>query len=781
MQWIMHSADAFGIRLRECPQDEYDAPTGSLFWHWPDCYTDGVVLSIIPAFDGACFTLRTTEACGIFGHVLSSWNNTYFVNESVPLFADIRFCAHCAAPCTLLAGSTLLTVADTAETVIRLGTNLTIPSPPTGLFPDEDPNLFTNLTADIFLIGCPLTTLPPGDLDPTALIIDRLDDVVFNAVFPFGPRTSRVQVLDIHLCSTTPLVLPSTTWSVDVGLSWHVVAQPITNITFFADNASCACDQGGRVDGLIVVVPRLTFTQLTGPHVGSQVVWDFGLYNISLVFALVDAHWTGNAFANPPAGFLTILGGTVIVLPPVSTAVMLAENNTVPLAPFVLPPTTNVWIGNSALCFGIACDPTVAGRVFRLRNGTADNFDAQLLVYPTLTNETDTDGDGIPDLVDNCVSIPNADQLDSDCDGVGDVCDSCPDTFNPCQDTTLDRCGQCLSLDDPLFNDCVDCANVPFGGFVFDSCHVCLAPDDPNFDTSCAPCDTPLFTATWDSGSEKTLNPIRLDLTGQTVEQWYAYNTANPTSSNTMNPSIELNNLAVLAFTKDVNGTLALVFTLSKTGGDASTGHIAFTSDYAGASILVANDDNTLLPSSGDFPDDLNFNGVTGAADLEWAWQEGRNDGVVIGPLPMEPNKCITITLVDLECIFPTTLALASAGPNGTVTYTYINVAEDGPVTICSRCEGPCIVLPGVDLYTTPMNLVSEVIYFMNDRSALTRIAGNVHGVRFHVRTRDSSQFLLPWLPAVYGHGVPDQLWSGYDLEYPSWRSRGLGLFGCRD
>jgi hypothetical protein len=45
----------------------------------------------------------------------------------------------------------------------------------------------------------------------------------------------------------------------------------------------------------------------------------------------------------------------------------------------------------------------------------------------------DSDGDGWPDVVDNCPSIPNPDQADTDGDGVGDACDNCPLVANPDQ------------------------------------------------------------------------------------------------------------------------------------------------------------------------------------------------------------------------------------------------------------------------------------------------------------------------------------------------------------
>ena len=51
---------------------------------------------------------------------------------------------------------------------------------------------------------------------------------------------------------------------------------------------------------------------------------------------------------------------------------------------------------------------------------------------------SDSDGDGIPDDVDNCVSVANADQHDEDGDLVGDACDPCPQIANATTDADGD-------------------------------------------------------------------------------------------------------------------------------------------------------------------------------------------------------------------------------------------------------------------------------------------------------------------------------------------------------
>jgi hypothetical protein len=77
---------------------------------------------------------------------------------------------------------------------------------------------------------------------------------------------------------------------------------------------------------------------------------------------------------------------------------------------------------------------------------------------------TDSDGDGIPDVRDNCSSVPNPDQLDADHNGIGDACedfdndgvmnskDNCPSVHNPNQkDTDGDGIGDaCDSTDNRI-------------------------------------------------------------------------------------------------------------------------------------------------------------------------------------------------------------------------------------------------------------------------------------------------------------------------------------------
>ena len=66
--------------------------------------------------------------------------------------------------------------------------------------------------------------------------------------------------------------------------------------------------------------------------------------------------------------------------------------------------------------------------------------------------DTDGDGDGVPDSVDNCPTVPNPEQTNSDRDRFGDACDNCPYVPNNDQadrdgDGVGDRCATDINHD----------------------------------------------------------------------------------------------------------------------------------------------------------------------------------------------------------------------------------------------------------------------------------------------------------------------------------------------
>jgi hypothetical protein len=82
---------------------------------------------------------------------------------------------------------------------------------------------------------------------------------------------------------------------------------------------------------------------------------------------------------------------------------------------------------------------------------------------------SDTDGDLIYDLLDNCPFLSNMDQADSDEDGIGDLCDNCPGDPNPSQadidqDGIGDNCDLCPNdINNDIDGDdiCGDVDNCP--------------------------------------------------------------------------------------------------------------------------------------------------------------------------------------------------------------------------------------------------------------------------------------------------------------------------------
>ncbi len=120
--------------------------------------------------------------------------------------------------------------------------------------------------------------------------------------------------------------------------------------------------------------------------------------------------------------------------------------------------------------FGIICADTDG-------DGVPDNLDN----CPTVanSNQADADGDGRGDACDNCPFVINASQIDSDADGVGDDCDNCPSIANPSQ-ADFDHDGIGDACDTAL--NCASAANCPARPHMTVACvnlicqYSCIAP-----------------------------------------------------------------------------------------------------------------------------------------------------------------------------------------------------------------------------------------------------------------------------------------------------------------
>jgi len=126
----------------------------------------------------------------------------------------------------------------------------------------------------------------------------------------------------------------------------------------------------------------------------------------------------------------------------------------------------------------------------------------------------DTDGDGVSDLTDKCIDVPNPDQADGDNDGVGDACDNCVMVANASQtdrdsDGVGDPCDNSPDVPNPDQED----AEGDGRGDVSDNCPLDANTDQADADNDGVgdACDAPVITA--ENSTNSTENSITIDWT----------------------------------------------------------------------------------------------------------------------------------------------------------------------------------------------------------------------------------------------------------------------------
>ena len=145
----------------------------------------------------------------------------------------------------------------------------------------------------------------------------------------------------------------------------------------------------------------------------------------------------------PPRGYVIIAEGPIV---PSTKVTLLFDKN---------PDNAEVMISNDPLYKGASFEPNPGETSWILEPGKsglatvyvkyrdkAGNESDDVNASTVVDNDDDLDNDGVPNLSDNCPTVPNRDQADEDKDRVGDVCDNCILIENPNQrDTNIDGYG----------------------------------------------------------------------------------------------------------------------------------------------------------------------------------------------------------------------------------------------------------------------------------------------------------------------------------------------------
>lgn len=282
------------------------------------------------------------------------------------------------------------------------------PIPANFFGPGSDP-----FVGRITYMGVPLNTQPPGILGMTDTIVRRNGSVTLAE--PGSAGQVPIEIIALNLVSVQPIVVTYNNgqnpelWNVRVNLS-SAAPQPPGTMTII--RGPCGCEDGGSFDSTLPVLPKLTFTRLGPPAIREL---DFGVFGLPPLEFCSTSRW----LPSDPGFGITIAPPGVLV-----------DHDGTPSTPDVNcgPGTSNFIAGLRADRCGDDCTepPQKKKRLTEEEEQLAAHG-----VLPAEQQEFDSDGDGIPDVADNCPFLFNPDQRDSDGDGIGDFCDPCPFDYNP--------------------------------------------------------------------------------------------------------------------------------------------------------------------------------------------------------------------------------------------------------------------------------------------------------------------------------------------------------------
>ena len=127
--------------------------------------------------------------------------------------------------------------------------------------------------------------------------------------------------------------------------------------------------------------------------------------------------------------------------------------------------TYSTYLGGNSSDMGIGITSDDHGHLFVAGYTLSTDFPIQrefqtdqdtLDAFVTKFDLSDFDDDGIPNEIDNCIDVSNADQIDTDNDEVGDICDICMgynDNLDNDEDRIPDGCDACPGYDDLIDSD----------------------------------------------------------------------------------------------------------------------------------------------------------------------------------------------------------------------------------------------------------------------------------------------------------------------------------------